>query len=165
LTPVRAVAPASDIAAILIGADFIDAYKTGILQGDFDATAAAQAMMRDEPAWVRALVATRNAIVAPFGLKVSGEPIGEGSRKIGIFPIVSATPSRLVMGFDDAHLDFRVVIDVAEDDFGRTVTATTLVRYVNGFGRVYLTVIKPFHKLIVRSMLRRMAAHISDNIS
>jgi hypothetical protein len=165
VTPVRAVAPGADVVAILAGADFIDAFRTGVLQGEFDATDAAQAMVRDEPAWVRGLMATRNAIVAPFGLKVSGEPTGEDSSRIGIFPICSTTPSRVVMGFDDAHLDFRVVIDVAEDDFGRTVTATTLVRYVNGFGRVYLTAIKPFHKLIVRGMLHRMAVHISDNIS
>jgi hypothetical protein len=31
---------------------------------------------------------------------------------IGIFPVVSQTPDRLIAGFNDPHLDFRVVIDV-----------------------------------------------------
>ena len=31
---------------------------------------------------------------------------------IGIFPVVSETPERLVAGFNDKHLDFRVVVDI-----------------------------------------------------
>ena len=39
----------------------------------------------------------------------------------------------------------------------RQVTATTLVLTHNPFGRVYLAVILPFHRLIARSMLRQLA--------
>ncbi len=77
---------------------------------------------------------------------------------IGIFPVLSETPDRLVAGFDDHHLDFRVVVDVAASGQGQQVTATTLVRTHNLFGRAYLAVILPFHRLIVRTMLRQVAA-------
>jgi hypothetical protein len=71
---------------------------------------------------------------------------------------VSETPDRLVAGFNDSHLDFRVVIDVAGADVGRRVTATTLVLTHNLLGRTYLAIILPFHRLIVRTMLRQVAA-------
>jgi len=106
---------------------------------------------------VQRLVALRNALVAPFGLKSSGagEPAPGGV--IGIFPVLSETPDRLVAGFDDHHLDFRVVVDVSACDDGQQVTATTLVRTHNRLGRIYLATIMPFHRLVVRAMLRQVA--------
>jgi len=63
----------------------------------------------------------------------------------------------LVAGLDDAHLDFRLVVDVAGTGAERRVTATTLVLTHNLLGRAYLAVILPFHRLIVPSMLRKIA--------
>ncbi len=60
-------------------------------------------------------------------------------------------------GLDDKHLDFRVVIDVAGTADQQRVTATTLVLTHNLLGRAYLTIILPFHRLIVRNMLRQVA--------
>ncbi len=77
---------------------------------------------------------------------------------MGIFPVISETPDRLVAGLNDKHLDFRLVVDVARSGAGQQVTATTLVKMHNRLGRAYLTVILPFHRLIVASMLRRIAA-------
>jgi hypothetical protein len=70
--------------------------------------------------------------------------------------VLSQTPQRLVAGFNDNHLDFRVVIDVAAEGAGQRVTATTVVLMHNWLGRIYLTVIKPFHRMVVRSMLRQV---------
>jgi hypothetical protein len=95
----------------------------------------------------------RNLAVTPFGLK-RGAPIG--AERIGIFPVVSASPNRVVMGFDDAHLDFRVVVDVAPEGNGRHVTATTFVRTRNRLGRLYLAAVKPFHRVIVPAMLAQV---------
>jgi hypothetical protein len=64
----------------------------------------------------------------------------------------------LVAGFDDSHLDFRVVVDVISSGDRQCVTATTLVLTHNRLGRVYLAIILPFHRLVVRSMLRQVAA-------
>jgi hypothetical protein len=70
---------------------------------------------------------------------------------------VSETPDRLVAGFNDSHLDFRFVVDVAASGDRQQVTATTLVLTHNWLGRTYLTLILPFHRLIVRAMLRKVA--------
>ena len=72
--------------------------------------------------------------------------------------MLSETPERLVAGFDDHHLDFRVVVDVTTSGQRQQVTTTTLVRTHNWFGRAYLAIILPFHRLIVRTMLKQVAA-------
>lgn len=64
------------------------------------------------------------------------------------------TPSRLVMGEDDRHLDFRVVLDVAGEAAARAVTVATVVRYRNAFGRAYFALVRPFHRLVVPAMVR-----------
>ena len=103
-------------------------------------------------------LALRNFLVAPFGLKTSAPNETGASDIIGIFPIVSQTPDRLVAGFNDKHLDFRVVVDIAASERGQRVTATTLVLTHNLLGRTYLAIILPFHRLVVRALLRQVAA-------
>ena len=109
------------------------------------------------PRWVDALLTLRNILVAPFGLKTSGASASAPRDIIGIFPVISQTPERLVAGFNDSHLDFRVVIDVAAHGAGQQITATTLVKTHNWLGRTYLAVIMPFHRLIVPALLRQVA--------
>jgi hypothetical protein len=62
----------------------------------------------------------------------------------------------LVAGFNDHHLDFRVVVDVAPADHGQQVTATTLVLTHNWLGRAYLSVIMPFHRMISKALLKQV---------
>jgi hypothetical protein len=152
MTEVYAVEPETGVSKVLIGAHFIDAYRVTVAAADLDAADAARLMLAQPPAWVDRLMALRNALVTPFGLKTS---LGADDHleKIGIFPIESATPTRVVLGFDDKHLDFRVVVDVAGTGVVSEVTATTVVRLHNLLGRIYLTTILPFHKMIVRSSL------------
>jgi hypothetical protein len=111
-------------------------------------------MLARGPRWVDALMRLRNLLVAPFGLKRPDRGAAPSIDSIGMFPVLSETPDRIVAGFDDRHLDFRVVVDV---EAGRSVTATTIVLTHNLLGRVYLATILPFHRLIVRSMLRQVA--------
>jgi hypothetical protein len=94
--------------------------------------------------------------VAPFGLKTSAPKTAGASETIGIFPVLSESPTRLVAGFDDKHLDFRVVVDVAWAGSSRLITTTTVILTHNLLGRLYLATVLPFHRVIVRSMLRQL---------
>ena len=152
------IEPEVDRAALLAGAQFVDAFRIRLEGGALDARHAAQRMMGRSPRWVETLLSLRNALVAPFGLKTSGDGEPSAGGLIGIFPVLSETPDRLVAGFDVHHLDFRVVVDVAAFGQGQQVTATTLVRTHNLLGRAYLAIILPFHRLVVRSLLRQVAA-------
>ncbi len=153
------VPPDASASGVLPGAQFADAFRLTVRDSDLDAIAASKRVFERAPAWVAALLRLRNTIVAPLGLRGTDDPIGQSApRRIGWFPVVSETPDRVVLGFNDKHLDFRIVVDSAADsEGGRQITATTLVRRHNVFGRAYLAAVMPFHKVIVPTML--MAAN------
>jgi hypothetical protein len=153
---VAEVTPSAESRALLPGAQFADAYRIEIEGTTLDAGTAALLIMGRSPRWVRMLLGLRNVLVTPFGLKTSGEPTAKGI--IGLFPVVSATREQLVAGFDDQHLDFRIVVEVAPAGNTRQqITSTTLVRTHNLLGRVYLAIVMPFHRVIARAMLRQVA--------
>ena len=149
---VHETTPSPDCSVLPAGAQFADAYTVAVDDRTLDARQAAERMFARNPPWLEALLRLRNILVTPFGLKTSGvnEPSSGGT--IGLFPVLSETSDRLIAGFDDLHLDFRVVVDVAR---GQQVTATTVVKTHNLLGRAYLAVVLPFHRLIVRNMLQR----------
>lgn len=155
--PVREITPDVDVGTVLSGAQFIDAFRVELGTRQLNAREACTRMMLHGPRWIDALTRLRNVLVKPFGLKTSGEGAPAPHGMIGLFPVLSETPERLIAGFDDYHLDFRVVIDVAGDVVDRRVTLTTLVRTNNLLGRAYLTLIVPFHKLVARSMMGDIA--------
>jgi hypothetical protein len=63
-----------------------------------------------------------------------------------------------VLGLDDSHLNFRIVVDVqATGGTTHRITATTLVHRNNWLGRIYLATVMPFHKVIVPTLLARLA--------
>ena len=154
---VHEVEPDVDADALLAGAQFVDAFRITVDDNALDARRAAERMMARGPRWVETLITVRNRVVAPFGLKTPAPTRTSTADTIGIFPVLSETPSRVVAGLDDTHLDFRVVVDVVAEPSGRRVTATTLVLTHNLLGRVYLRIILPFHRLIARTMLRQIA--------
>jgi Protein of unknown function (DUF2867) len=149
--------PDTSTEPLLAGASFADAFSIDVDERGLDAPTAAERAFATAPPWIAWLLAIRNTLVRPFGLKGTNEAHRISRDRIGFFPCISRSADRVVMGFDDAHLDFRVVVDVASVADGlQRVTATTLVRPHNLFGRAYLATIMPFHKLIVRSMLGRV---------
>jgi hypothetical protein len=153
---VREITPAVDADTLLSGAQFADAFSIEISDRDLDARRAAERMMARQPRWAEVLVSLRNLLVAPLGLKTSGASPGVPRDMIGIFPVVSETSDRLIAGFNDSHLDFRVVVDVTAPGSVRQVTLTTLVKTHNWLGRTYLAIITPFHRRIVPALLRQV---------
>lgn len=140
----------------LDGADWADAYEVEAAQPFPSARAAAKAAIASFPAWTMPLLALRTLVVLPFGLK--GADRRDGRDMVGIFPVVEDTPSRLVGGFDDKHLDFRVVVDLLSGPGGRQrVRLTTVIRRHNLLGRSYLQAVLPFHRAIIRSAMAKIA--------
>jgi Protein of unknown function (DUF2867) len=156
MRPIAVPAP-FDCSVVMPSADFSDAFALDVDEPDLDALTATRRAFARQPGWIAHLLAVRNALVKPFGLKPGADTTLPASRRIGIFPIVTASPDRVVLGFDDTHLDFRIVVDVqTKSPTTRRVTVTTLVHRNNLLGRVYLATIMPFHKLIVPTMLARL---------
>jgi hypothetical protein len=160
----RSVAPPteSSIAGAYDGADLVDAFAATFRAGvPRDPDAVARAIL-DRPAWwVRCLLAARDMIVARLGLKTTGDlqHNGRASGSVGFFPVLSRSENELVLGVDDRHLNFKVsvmLLEAADSNF--EVVVTTVVHCHNRLGRAYLTLIRPFHVLVVRSNLNRASA-------
>jgi hypothetical protein len=150
-----AVTPEIRTDAMLVGAQFVDAYRLVVADPALDARAAARRMMGRTPRWIGVLMALRNRAVTPLGLKAPRAGAANTADRIGIFPVLSQSPDRVVLGLEDRHLDFRVIVDVALAGDHCRVTLTTMVRTHNRLGRVYLAIVLPFHRIIVRAMLQQ----------
>ncbi|MBZ9773129.1 DUF2867 domain-containing protein [Mesorhizobium sp. CO1-1-8] len=123
------------------------------------ALSAAERALGRTPPWIGRLMALRNLVVRPFRLKTGLEPAVLPHGRIGIFPLISQISGKVVLGMDDRHLDFRVVVDVRDLGMGRQeVAASTIVKTHNWLGRTYLAIIMPFHRIIVPVMLAQILA-------
>lgn len=154
---VQGFEPGAPIIGLLPGAQFADAFRVAVNDDTVSARRAAERMVLNLPRWIGFLMTLRNFIVAPLGLKTPSHARPVAANSIGMFPVISDTPERIVAGFDDKHLDFRLIVDVSGSAPGRQVTATTLVKTHNRLGTIYLAAILPFHRIIVPAMLRRVS--------
>lgn len=146
--------PFANVEMIIPGAQYADSFTMTIEGQNLDAVSATTAVMGRNPAWISNLMQLRNAIVAPLGLKAAPDKKLNGDNSIGTFPLISKSESRVVLGLDDRHLDFRVLVDVVNLNNGKqTITASTVVKTHNLLGRIYLGFVKPFHRIIVPTML------------
>jgi hypothetical protein len=146
----------SQLADLYPAADLADAYAIGLPATEtHDIEALSRAVFGQSPVWVRVLMAIRDAIVAPAGVKTSAQLRGDGQGRLSFFRIHSVSPIEMILGDDDRHLDFRasLLIRRAATGAGHELVATTVVHCHNRLGRLYLTVIAPFHRLIVRTNL------------
>lgn len=143
------------------GADLVDAFATLLpARATNDMDQLARAVLAQPAWWMKALMASRDAAVAPLGVKTSRAIARErqASDRIGFFPVQARTSRELIVGEDDRHLDFRASILLQDGpDGARTLTMITVVHCHNRLGRWYLAVIAPFHGMIVRANIARAA--------
>ncbi|SHO59169.1 DUF2867 domain-containing protein [Vibrio quintilis] len=137
-------------------ANWADCYEIVAKEKNLKSPAAVAKMFSSQPPWwIKALNGVRNKIVGLIGIK-SGE-ISVDQQQAGAFPIVSQSEQTTVMGFDDWHLNFRVVVETMEKASGTRVRLSTFVQRRNWFGYLYIFLITPFHKLIVRRLLKNLS--------
>ncbi|QTD45331.1 DUF2867 domain-containing protein [Ottowia testudinis] len=145
----------------LPAATFADAYAREDAPAAITAHAAAMAVLGGPPpALFAALMKLRHRIVQPLGLKtdelLSAAKVGAHSvARIGPFPVLQKSPTRVVLGLNDKHLDFRIVVLAEPLGAASRVTVSTLVLEHNALGRAYMAMVKPFHRWISRHVLAR----------
>jgi hypothetical protein len=156
LMTVRAITPPLPHSA-MPDADWADCFEIFVPGERLSAEAVARRAFERMPSWVDRLMWLRNLLVRPFGLKRDRSAIPDGTPMVGFFPVTSASERELVLGFDDRHLDFRIVVLADQTaDGGTRARLMTLIRRHNWLGRSYLAAIMPFHKLIVHRALSRI---------
>lgn len=139
----------------------LDARKLSIEQVD-------RSFFASGPAWVSWLFVLRNRIVALIGLKTSRVSKrdattekfnGEVGERVGLFIVLDKNECEIIMGENDKHLDFRISLFL--DKQNNKLIVSTIVKIHNNLGRLYMLVIKPFHKLIVPTMMKGMVRQLS----
>lgn len=141
-------------------ADFCDCFEVPLSRLDLDAEALYRGILiHAMPRWVDGLMRVRNRIAPLFGARPV-KPFdleAEAPGSTGPFSFHARGPSEVIVGDDDAHLDFRLgLLKEVEGGRGR-VTLTTVVTFKGLSGRLYLWMVLPFHKLILRTTLRNAA--------
>lgn len=118
----------------------------------------------DMPGWVNALFKLRNFLVRFVGLKgTEGDRLDEFEsciRNGGCYQFIEMLAKdewETVMLMKDKHLDAYMSVRIRDS---RNVHVNTLVKYNNRLGRVYFFVIRPFHGLVVRGVLRRAVKRV-----
>ncbi len=145
----------SCIGTCLKKTDYVDTFST-TNHSDSLATITTK-IFATAPGWVKALMGLRNALVKVLGLKTDfpeakDQRFEEGGR-LAFFKIYEIHDNEILLGEDDSHLNFRVsIFDSKEAE--NNIKVTTLVQYNNTLGKLYFAVVKPFHMIIVKKMVR-----------
>jgi hypothetical protein len=127
------------------------------------------------PKWLNSLLKLRNILVKPFGLNtdspteiksIASDKKYELGENAVFFKIIKRNENELVMSEEDKHLNFRTsVLKLDQNDSTTKIYSITIVRYNNTFGKVYFFFVKPFHKLIIRTLLKNMKNNLNKHIS
>ena len=155
----------SAIAKAYASMNLADAYSIELPTGaSTNPEVLARFIFAHQAPWISSLIAVRDALVASFGLKTAKHLASleaeSGAGRLNIFKIYSKSPTEVVIGEDDKHLDFRLsVLCSGQSSPGakRHLTLSTVVHCHNGLGRLYIFLIAPFHRLVVQSSLRSAA--------
>ena len=155
----------SAIRFIYQSVDLSDAYSIDLPPGtSTDPEQLARHVFAHQAFWVSGLMTVRDLAVSGFGLKTikrlkSLNPEAAKDR-VGIFKIYSKRHHEIILGEDDKHLDFRLsvyLVAQGETTIGNRLVLSTVVHCHNLLGHAYIVAIEQFHRLIVKSSLRRAA--------
>ena len=146
--------------------DYIDSFKINWQNSsNYSVDYLTAALFSFFPGWVWALLKLRDFIVKPFGIQTgldSEPPILNRSLRYNVgqkavaFTVINRSESEIVMAEDDKHLYFRIsVFSVSGTEKDpNEIFLTTIVQFHNALGKLYFIPVKPFHQLIIRSLLK-----------
>ncbi|WP_198082653.1 DUF2867 domain-containing protein [Variovorax sp. E3] len=152
---------------VVDAAFFRDSYRTPLAHTQASVIEIFFGVFGHHPLWMKRMLIARNRVASLCGLDAATASeimrpdvkrsynVGE---KIGPWPIFFLSPSELVAGRDNKHLDFR--LSVLKEPNGKAMSAviSTVCTTHNAFGRLYLFFIIPFHKWGVRHLISRAIA-------
>lgn len=155
--------------------DYIDSYQGQFIDKfqNIGTTEVGKLFFSSGPKWIDKLFIFRNKVVRLFGLKTSRNVNdkqkilenfkGEKGEQIGLFKVFDKTEDEIIFGEDDKHLNFRVSLFIdKQNKYEYKLVISTTVKYINWFGRLYFLPVRPFHKIIVPTMLKGIIKNIEQ---
>lgn len=136
--------------------DFCDSYKIELSKNE-DIKKIYLKLILTDSKLINFLMSFRNKIMSIFGLKAEINHLNnikdvKVGNKIGFFTIYYVDENEIIAGEKDKHLDFCVSFYKKDS----CLTISTLVQYNNFFGKFYMSFVKPFHKFVVKNMLKNL---------
>lgn len=111
------------------------------------------------PGWIDFALRVRYyLVVRPFGLSTGrfDNRAGDSGENSEPVPVIDKNENEIVMGSDDKHLYYRLSVMKKETEPGSEIYLNTVVRFNNIWGKLYFLPVKLGHKLVVKSLLRRL---------
>jgi hypothetical protein len=149
---------------------FADAYAIELPAGDsHDVDSLTWLLATSAPRWAEYLMWVRDRIVSLIGLHAAwprapsltcASHLQPGDM-VGMFRVFARSDDEILLGADDRHIDFRASMLVQRDASRSSAVLTTVVHFNNSLGRAYFFVVRPFHRLIVTSLLRNVTHRLS----
>ena len=128
-------------------ANYIDSFaKEVVTQENITPDAFFDMAFNRFPVWIDWLLKLRNKLVKPLGLDTTSRFSDSVCEK---------SADEIIWGMPDKHLNFHVSMWCGEHRDGKQeLRITTVVKYNNWLGRVYFFIIRPFHRIIISSLLK-----------
>jgi len=157
--------------------DYVDSFQREFIGRNemIDSVELGKSFFMGGPKWVEKLFTFRNKIVGVLGLKTNGQIKDraqllnnftcEKGEQLGLFKVFDRTMNEVILGEDDKHLNFRVSLFLdqeATDLAKKKLTVSTTVTFNNWFGRLYFIPVRPFHKIIVPTMVKGIIKNLEQ---
>ena len=158
---------------------YIDSFKASLhdTKDTINVSSVAKAFFISSPKWIGQMLQLRNQIVSRFGLKTEGSELSkeellanfscEPGDQVGLFKVFEKTNNEVVLGEDDKHLDFRVSLFLTplhKNSTKKDLTISTTVIFHNWMGRLYFLPVKPFHRIVVPTMLKAIVKELEKTV-
>jgi hypothetical protein len=165
--------PADSLIANYLPADYSETYETVVAKNDrLTPDNILISSWTDFPVWVRFLFRFRDALVKPFGLKggdvnnkqtfeyLFKEMVRTGGN-YNMMSVSAKSGNETVLKLSDKHLTTELSCHIEDlPDRQMKISIITLVHYHNALGKIYFTFIKPFHIIIVKTIMKRSIVNI-----
>ncbi len=142
-----------------------DSVRISTSRNDVQSWELIAAFFHSAPRWMIYMLNIRNRVVKCFGLKTgmvdeqSISPPFQAGQQFGVFKLYSVNKTESVIGEDDKHLNFRISFIVDNEN---ELVMSTVVDINNTLGTVYMFFVKPFHRVLVSVMMKKMNKLISE---
>lgn len=142
--------------------DFLDYWGIKLNRTDVDIHDLVNCFFTAAPGFVTGLMKLRDSIVGKMGLKTVGDYSKrkkvsfEPGKDMGLFKMFQMNDHEAIIGADDKHLNFRVSLYVKPGIQNTEVLISTVVLFNNRWGKVYMTLVSPFHKIVVKGMIKQI---------
>ncbi len=140
------------------GSYYRDSFKFKINQSDLKAKHVYHGIFGFLPKPVQLALSLRNNLVKYFGFSASNTQMSlpladiEAGKKAGFLTIESVVDSEIICGAYEANMDMWLsVLMLSKQEFA----VSTLVNLKTRTGKIYMAIVKPFHKVIAKYCIKQ----------